>query len=120
MPKLTAVDRPLPGKPHPYDYYYRPGMDLRPIPEGKNEFGWIWRHCRHVLFDDWFDVEDHVTPTPLTRIFDDHMWQGDELMDAVVVMFERLGSAQARPLSNGPSPTASSPWTTLRKSCASS
>ncbi|SKY33679.1 oxygenase MpaB family protein [Mycobacteroides abscessus] len=98
MPKLTAVDRPLPGKPHPYDYYYRPGMDLRPIPEGKNEFGWIWRHCRHVLFDDWFDVEDHVTPTPLTRIFDDHMWQGDELMDAVVVMFERLGSAQARPL----------------------
>ncbi|CPU28314.1 Uncharacterised protein [Mycobacteroides abscessus] len=98
MPKLTAVDRPLPGKPHPYDYYYRPGMDLRPIPEGKNEFGWIWRHCRHVLFDDWFDVEDHVTPTPLTRMFDDHMWQGDELMDAVVVMFERLGSAQARPL----------------------
>lgn len=98
MPKLTAVDSPSARDPHPYDYYHRPGMDLRPIPEGKNEFGWIWRHCRHVLFDNWFDVEDDVTPTPLTRLFDDHMWQGDELMDAVVAMFERMGSARARPL----------------------
>ncbi|MEC4842322.1 oxygenase MpaB family protein [Mycobacteroides chelonae] len=98
MPKLTAVDSPSAHDPHPHDYYHRPGMDLRPIPEGKNEFGWIWRHCRHVLFDNWFDVEDDVTPTPLTRLFDDHMWQGDELMDAVVAMFERMGSARARPL----------------------
>lgn len=62
MPKLIVVDEPQSGDPHPFDYYYRPGMDLRPIPEGKNEFGWIWSHCRHYLFDPWFDVEDEVTP----------------------------------------------------------
>ncbi|MFA4080372.1 oxygenase MpaB family protein [Mycobacteroides salmoniphilum] len=98
MPKLTAADRSSARDPHPYDYYHRPGMDLRPIPGGKNDFGWIWRHCRHTLFDNWFDVEDEVTPTPLTRLFDDHMWQGDELMDAVVAVFDRIGSQQARPL----------------------
>ncbi|WP_078284389.1 oxygenase MpaB family protein [Mycobacteroides chelonae] len=98
MPELTVVDKPLSGDPHPFDYYFRPGMDLRPIPEGKNEFGWIWRHCRHYLFDPWFDVEDEVTPTPATRLFDDHMWQGDEPMDAVAELFHELGSAQARAL----------------------
>ncbi|SLJ35335.1 Uncharacterised protein [Mycobacteroides abscessus subsp. abscessus] len=98
MPKLIVVDEPQSGDPHPFDYYYRPGMDLRPIPEGKNEFGWIWSHCRHYLFDPWFDVEDEVTPTPATRMFDDHMWQGDELMDAVVELFHELGSAEARAL----------------------
>ncbi len=98
MPKLTAADRLSARDPHPHDYYHRPDMDLRPIPEGKNEFGWIRRHCRHYLFDPWFEVEDDVTPTPLTRLFGDHMWQGDELMDAVVTLFDRMGSSQARAL----------------------
>ncbi|MGX1806081.1 oxygenase MpaB family protein [Nocardia sp. NPDC055321] len=32
----------------------------------------------------------------MTRLVSDHMWQGDELMDAVVVMFRRVGPAKGR------------------------
>ncbi|MEU9807105.1 oxygenase MpaB family protein [Mycobacterium sp. NPDC050853] len=83
---------------HKNDYYYRKGMSLRPIPPAKDEFSWVWRHCRHHMFGPWYEVEDEFTPTPQSLLFDDHMWQGDELMDAVVDMFGRLGSKEARRL----------------------
>ena len=34
--------------------------------------------------------------TPLTRLFDDHRWQGDELMDAVVLAFTETGMSRGR------------------------
>ncbi|MBA0045974.1 oxygenase MpaB family protein [Mycobacteroides sp. LB1] len=80
------------------DYTYLPGMALRPIPPAKAEWDPIWRYCRDFLFSDWFEVQDKVASTPQTRLFDDHMWQGDEPMDAVVASFQRIGTSEGRAL----------------------
>lgn len=80
------------------DFYWKPGMQLRPIPPGKDQFGDLWLHFRQTVFGDWFAVEPQVSPSDLTRMFDDHLWQGDEYMDPIVDMFERLGHARGRAL----------------------
>ncbi|GAB17180.1 hypothetical protein GOEFS_021_00070 [Gordonia effusa NBRC 100432] len=82
----------------PLSRYYRPGDTLRPIPPGKDAFADDWLHCRRFLFEPWFAVEQEVTPTEQTRLFDDHMWQGDELMDDVVDLFTRIGVERGRAL----------------------
>lgn len=80
------------------DHFYRPGMTLRPIPPGKDQWVPIWGYCRKFLLGPWQEVGEQVTATPQTRLFDDHMWQGDELMDGVAAIFSRIGSSQARQL----------------------
>ncbi|OHT79322.1 hypothetical protein BKG69_13090 [Mycobacteroides chelonae] len=79
-----------------YRYYYRPGRELRPIPPGKDEFSDEWLYLRKLLFEPWFEVEHAITPTDATRLYDDHLWQGDELMDAVVDLFVAEGPEKAR------------------------
>ena len=80
---------------HAYDYYFRPGMPLRPAPP------------RAVVTDIWDTPRQdtailgrrfHQTPTDseFTRLFADHMWQGDEPMDAVVRCFQRIGAQRGR------------------------
>lgn len=79
-----------------YDYYYRPGRPLRPIPPGKATFSDEWLYLRKLIFEPWFDVEREITPTDATRLYDDHLWQGDELMDAVVDLFVDEGAETVR------------------------
>ncbi|MEU8345344.1 hypothetical protein SAMN05443665_104755 [Actinomadura meyerae] len=81
---------------HPYDYYYREGMALRPAPETAVVSD-LWRTRPHVeQFSPWIPVRRDPPSTPLTRLFDDHRWQGDELMDAVVHDLRTLGMARGR------------------------
>nr|WP_246597579.1 oxygenase MpaB family protein [Nocardia tengchongensis] len=44
----------------------------------------------------WIDVRREPVETPRTRLMADHLWQGDEPMDALVAAFRRLGSASGR------------------------
>ncbi|MFD0689896.1 oxygenase MpaB family protein [Actinomadura fibrosa] len=81
---------------HPYDYYYRRGMALRPAPETATVSP-LWLTEPHVrLFSPWIPVRAVPTRTALTGLFDDHRWQGDEQMDAVVRAFARLGMRRGR------------------------
>jgi len=92
------VDERLPEPlGHPNDYYFRPGMPLRPVPPriaikpmwelGRRDLAILGRRFRPVPDEsDW------------TRLFADHMWQGDEPMDAVVQCFQRIGMQRGREL----------------------
>jgi hypothetical protein len=87
---LQAADR------HPYDYNYREGMQLRMRPEAAVVSD-LWRTKPHVeQFSPWIPVRSVPVQTPLTRLFDDHRWQGDELMDAVVLAFREIGMSRGR------------------------
>ncbi|MGW4341009.1 oxygenase MpaB family protein, partial [Rhodococcus koreensis] len=84
---------------HPYDYFYRPGMELRPAPP-RSVPSDDWFALRKRVFSDYIEVLEKPKPTPLTRLLDDHYWQGDELMDNVAVMGRRIGMANFRPMFN--------------------
>lgn len=82
---------------HPYDYYYRDGMDLRPAPpRAGDRAGADWWEMRRRLFSRWMEVKPVPDETPLLQRLADHMWQGDELMDAVVALGRRIGPANLR------------------------
>ncbi|MVZ99757.1 DUF2236 domain-containing protein [Actinomadura sp. LD22] len=94
------ADSPAAAQPgaarHPHDYYYRAGMELRPAPETA-AVSPLWLTRPHIeQFSPWITVRPVPVQTPLTRLFDDHRWQGDELMDALVLAFTRLGMARGR------------------------
>lgn len=100
-----------------YQYYYRPGRTLRPIPPGKDEFSDEWLYLRKLLFEPWFNVERAVTETDATRLFDDHLWQGDELMDPIAELFvvqgaEKRGRSSSKHCSkeSRQSPMLPMPW----------
>lgn len=80
---------------HPYDYYWRRGMPLRPAPT-RLRFEPIWTPTRRNLIAPWRAVEDEPRATPWTDLFVDHLWQGDELMDAVVARFREIGMGEGR------------------------
>ncbi|SEA31140.1 MULTISPECIES: oxygenase MpaB family protein [unclassified Mycobacterium] len=79
-----------------WEYYYRDGMNLRAAPRRASAPS--WRHLRQTLYRDWLDVGDSWHDTVQTRLLDDHRWQGDQLMDGVVEMFDRVGPARGREL----------------------
>ncbi|MGG7100007.1 oxygenase MpaB family protein [Rhodococcus sp. 24CO] len=68
---------------HPYDYYYRPGMDLRPAP-ARVASSPDWFELRKRVLGAWRDVAPQPAMTPLTERLADHFWQGDEFIDPVV------------------------------------
>lgn len=81
---------------HPHDYYYRDGMALRPAPETAQASP-LWLTEPHIeQFSPWILVPADPVGTPLTRLFDDHRWQGDEPMDAVVLAFTKIGMSRGR------------------------
>jgi hypothetical protein len=92
---LSSPEPPATEDSHPYDYYYRRGMPWRPAPpravvkdmwdQGRKELAILGRRFNSVPAD-----------TELTRLFADHMWQGDEPMDAVAQCFRRIGSQRGR------------------------
>lgn len=95
MPNSGAAARRDAGR-HPNDYYYREGMALRPAPETA-VVSPLWLTEPHIeQFSPWIPVGAEPARTPLTRLFDDHRWQGDELMDAVVLAFAETGMARGR------------------------
>ncbi len=84
-------------RPHPYDYYYRPGMPLRPPPP-RAVPSELWYRPRRAMLGPWIDVRPEPVDTPRTRLMADHLWQGDEPMDAVVRAFARIGNTRCRAL----------------------
>lgn len=92
MQPLTEV-QPVEGR-HPYDYYYRPGMPLRPPPP-RAVASELWFEPRKSMLSPWLEVRLEPLETPRTRLMADHLWQGDEPMDKVVAAFRRLGAAGA-------------------------
>lgn len=80
---------------HPYDYYYRPGMALRPPPPRlKRDPAWADR----PVFDDFRPTMLTERQRDLLDLFIDHYWQGDPLMDAVVERFRVISVARGRRL----------------------
>jgi hypothetical protein len=53
-----------------------------------------------MTFSDWIDVREEPEMTPRVQLFADHLWQGDEAMDAVVALFSRIGAGVGRKLLN--------------------
>ncbi|UGT44579.1 DUF2236 domain-containing protein [Nocardia yamanashiensis] len=84
---------------HEYDYYYRPGMALRPPPP-RAVASDLWLEPRRAMLSPWIDVRREPVETPRTRLMADHLWQGDEPMDRVVASFRQLGAAGGRRMLN--------------------
>ncbi|MBF6548193.1 oxygenase MpaB family protein [Nocardia brasiliensis] len=82
---------------HPYDYYYRPGMPLRPAPP-RAVATELWYEPRKSILSPWLEVRPIPVETPRTRLMADHLWQGDEPMDRLVAAFARIGTAAGRRL----------------------
>ncbi|WP_242657363.1 oxygenase MpaB family protein [Mycobacterium talmoniae] len=80
---------------HPYDYYYRPGMPLRPPPP-RLQPDPAWADL--PVFDDFRPAAPTRRQRDLLELFIDHYWQGDALMDAVVERFRVIGVAHGRRL----------------------
>ncbi|MFG1796028.1 oxygenase MpaB family protein [Nocardia sp. NPDC049149] len=82
---------------HPFDYYYRPGMILRPAPP-RAVASELWFEPRKSILSPWLEVRPVPVETPRTRLMADHLWQGDESMDQLVAAFRRIGTAEGRRL----------------------
>src|SRR5262245_60722018 len=72
-------------------------MLLRPAPP-RWPFDPIWPHTRRQLLAPWMEFREVPRATAWTDLFVDHLWQGDELMDAVVARFRETGVAEGRAL----------------------
>ncbi|WP_067689127.1 oxygenase MpaB family protein [Nocardia jejuensis] len=96
MRPLTDIQ---PEHRHPYDYYYRPGMPLRPPPP-RAVASELWFGPRKAMLAPWIEVRPEPADTPRSRLMADHLWQGDEPMDQLVAAFGRMGSAGGRRMLN--------------------
>ena len=85
----------MPDAVSSYDYRYVEGMPLRPAPLRDEA---TWRTLRENLYRPFMTIPATWEDTPQTRLLDDHMWEGDPLMDDVVALFERIGTKPARGL----------------------
>jgi hypothetical protein len=94
---MTSDARTAARDTHPYDYYWRSGTPLRPAPP-RLSFDPIWTHSRRDTLSPWIDFQEVPRSTPWTDLFVDHLWQGDELMDAVVARFREIGMTEGRAL----------------------
>jgi hypothetical protein len=93
----TTQQCPSVDAKHPYDYYWRPGMAMRPAPP-RLRFDPMWTHTRRQMLAPWMEFSEVPRATAWTDLFVDHLWQGDELMDAVVARFRETGVAEGRAL----------------------
>jgi len=79
---------------HRYDFYHRPGDELRPapprlVPDPKWDLG---------VFASFLPTTRSKDQQDLLDLFIDHYWQGDELMDDVVLWMREIGVADGRRL----------------------
>lgn len=70
-------------------------MPLRSAPP-RLRFDPMWTHTRQQMFAPWMNFSEVPRATEWTDLFVDHLWQGDELMDAVVARFRATGVAEGR------------------------
>jgi hypothetical protein len=95
----TSMSRPGRGpvaSPPAQDYYYRPGMPLRPWPQRSTESHELWDVSRSRFVEPMVPRDRLSSPGPLIGLVADHQWQGDELMDDVVRAFRRIGMSDGR------------------------
>lgn len=88
------------GNTHPFDYYYRPGMPLRPWPQRATQKRELWDCSRSKFVEPMVPPARLVSPSPLLDLVADHQWQGDELMDATVLAFRHIGMQEGRRMLN--------------------
>lgn len=60
----------------------------------------MWTHSRRRMVTPWMQFSEVPRATAWTDLYVDHMWQGDELMDAVVARFRETGVAEGRAILN--------------------
>jgi hypothetical protein len=83
------------GLTHRFDYYYEPGMQLRPAPP-RIQPSPDWLPVRKRQLGHWRDLQEVPAPTPYIDMLADHFWQGDRHMDAVVALAHRIGARTVR------------------------
>lgn len=83
------------GQIHPFEYYYKPGMKLRPAP-ARTKSSPAWKPVRERLLSPLMHVDHEPRRTELVQKLEDHFWQGDELMDAVIDLGHRIGLVAVR------------------------
>lgn len=81
---------------HPFDHHHRAGMPPRPGPEAAAPSKLWLTKPHHEMFSPWIPVRAVPERTGPAVLFDDHRWQGDELMDAVVAAFGEIGMSRGR------------------------
>lgn len=84
---------------HPFDYYYRDGLPLRPAPP-RFTVNPNWDYTRERLLQPWIKHLDDPHKLPMVQLLRDHQWQGDELMDAFVLEAPSVGNMRARAMFN--------------------
>ncbi len=92
---VVTATQPQANESHEYDYYWRPGMALRPAPP-RLRYDSMWTQSRKDILEPWMDFHELPRETPRTRLLTDHLWQGDELMDAVVARFRTMRDGDGR------------------------
>ncbi|MBO0853251.1 MAG: DUF2236 domain-containing protein [Nocardia sp.] len=98
MPESAATNLEPPPV-HPNHYWYRDGMPLRPLPAGHQHLTFYAVAQRRRYLAPWIPGwRETPRPTPIHDLVADHMWQGDELMDAVVEDFRRMKTGAGRRL----------------------
>lgn len=95
MTKAATQNRDVSRRRHRYDYYYEPGMRLRPAPP-RLQPDPAWSAL--PVFDAFKPTSLSPRQSQLLALFIDHYWQGDRLMDAVAMKFREIGSAYGRQL----------------------
>lgn len=75
---------------HPYDYFYEPGKSLRPAPSRLTPPGTLRE------YDFLRPAALNQRQQDLVALLVDHFWQGDRLMDPVVLKFRELGAKEGR------------------------
>ena len=80
---------------HTFDYFYKPGMKLRPAPVRARSSS-AWKPVRQRLLSPFMEIRDEPRRTELVKRLEDHLWQGDELMDAVIGLGHRIGLGVVR------------------------
>ncbi|MET7773233.1 DUF2236 domain-containing protein [Nocardia sp. NPDC005366] len=81
---------------HPFDFYYAPDKELRPAPPRASDSSGLWKRPCELVLSSWLTVAEQPADTELNRLFADHFWQGDEMMDAVVEAFRATGMERGR------------------------
>ncbi|ORV97957.1 oxygenase MpaB family protein [Mycobacterium kyorinense] len=95
MTKAATPATPVTAGRHRYDYYYEPGMPLRPAPP-RLQPDPAWSAL--PVFDAFKPTSLSERQSQLLALFIDHYWQGDRLMDAVAMKFREIGAKHGRRL----------------------
>ncbi|WP_040796815.1 oxygenase MpaB family protein [Nocardia higoensis] len=93
---MPETEQPREMTDHPFDFYYAQGKQLRPAPPRADASADLWKRPCELVLSPWLDVAEQPADTELNRLFADHFWQGDEIMDAVVEAFRETGTKRGR------------------------